>query len=336
MTNSQSQTIPRLGITMGDPNGIGPEVIVKSLQRMSPFNGWTPLIFGDLAVLHEVNETLQTSLEFRSFEGSFSKDKKIDVVDLAVQEDRDWCLGKMCAWGGESAHRFLTTAIEWTKEEKTHAIVTAPLCKESLHAAKHFFPGHTEMLSHYTNKARPVMMLAVDNLRAIHVTTHMALREAIEWLTADRILEVIEIAHDALLQLGITSPRIGVPGLNPHAGENGLFGTEEKDIIVPAIESARKKGIQCEGPYPPDTIFLHHRDGRLDAVIALYHDQGFIPLKLIGFDRGVNVTLGLPIIRTSVDHGTAFDRAPEYNANPNSMICAIDMAIRMVRNRHSK
>lgn len=322
---------------MGDPNGIGPEVLIRALQNLHPFNTWHPWVFGDKEILNQVSKHLKTQLVFETAstqsidtEREFPSDTwTIPVVDLAVKSGRSWSPGTLCAWGGESAYTFLRTAIKDALQEKIHAIVTAPLCKEALHAAGHHFPGHTEMLSHYTNGARPVMMLNVEPLRAIHVTAHMSLRRAIDWLTPDRIVEVMQIGHKALQSLGIANPRLGIPGLNPHASEQGLFGDEEQDIIVPAIEKARSLGIHCEGPLPPDTVFLKHQEGLFDAVIALYHDQAHIPLKLLGFERGVNVTLGLPIIRTSVDHGTAFDRAASFSANPGSMIQALLLAQQM-------
>ncbi len=349
---------PKLGLTLGDPNGIGPEIIIRALHQLHPFLTWQPIVFGDLEVLQAVNHQLDTPLQFVSEETMlphqststetmlpyqltpspsnsanrvFDEDSYvIPVHDIAVKKDRQWQPGLLCAWGGETAYRCLVAAIEAAKTGKISAIATAPLSKAALHAAGHFFPGHTEILSHHTNQAQPVMMLTVDNLRAIHVTVHLALRQAIASLTPERILKVMRIAHQALIQMGIEKPRLGVPGLNPHASENGIFGTEERDIILPAIEQARREGMDCEGPISPDVIFIQHRDNRFDAVIALYHDQAHIPLKLIGFERGVNVTLGLPIIRTSVDHGTAFDRAALFQADPNSLIHAIHMAHQLV------
>ncbi len=323
----------RLGLTMGDPNGVGPEIIIRALQQIQPTE-WQPLIFGDWHVLQEINTILGSPLQFCKFDEGDSKESAIPVLDLAVSINREWEPGKLCAWGGESSYCFLTEAIQWALEKKIGAIVTAPLCKEALHAAGHFFPGHTEILSHHTNGALPVMMLAVDNLRAIHVTLHMSLRDAIAALTPERIVKVITIADKALRQMGIEHPRLAVPGLNPHAGENALFGTEEQEIIIPAIEEAQRRGFDCQGPFPPDTIFLHHRDNLFDAVITLYHDQAHIPFKLLGFERGVNITLGLPIIRTSVDHGTAFDRASQFQSDPESLIHAIEFAQMMIVNNY--
>lgn len=331
------KTIPRFGLTMGDPNGIGPEIIIRSLQKLKPWSNWQPIVFGDLDILLETNTILKEPLQFYDIQGpSNPNEDAIPVLDLAVQESRQWEPGKLCAWGGESAYTFLTEAIQWASKDKIKAIVTAPLCKESLHEAGYFFPGHTEILSHHTNKALPIMMLAVDDLKAIHVTLHMALKDAIESLTIERIVNVMGIGNEALKSIGIEKPRLGVPGLNPHAGENGLFGTEEREIIIPAIEKARSLGIQCEGPISPDVVFLRHRAGDFDAVITLYHDQAHIAFKLLGFERGVNVTLGLPIIRTSVDHGTAFDIAAKYQSDPTSMIYAINFARQMVSKKSEK
>lgn len=332
-----SKTLPQFGLTMGDPNGIGPEIIIRSLQNLKPWKNWQPMIFGDLDVLLEVNTLLKNPLQFYNIKNtSSSNEYAVPVLDLAIQDSRQWEPGKLCAWGGESAYTFVTEAIQWASKDQIAAIVTAPLCKESLHAAGHIFPGHTEILSHHTSKAPPIMMLAVDGLKAIHVTLHMALKDAIASLTTERIVEVMCIGNTALQQMGIKKPRLGIPGLNPHAGENGLFGNEEKEIIIPAIEKARSLGIECNGPISPDVVFLRHRDGEFDAVITLYHDQAHIAFKLLGFERGVNITLGLPIIRTSVDHGTAFDRAAKFQSDPTSMIEAIHFARKMVSQNSEK
>ncbi len=322
--------LPRLGLTMGDPNGIGPEIIIRALHQLQPLTSWQPLVFGDLEVLQKINVILGSPLQFSNFEESVHSPKIIPVVDLTVAENRQWEPGKLSAWGGESSYVFLTEAIHWTLDHKISAIVTAPLCKEAMHAAGHFYPGHTEILSIQTNQALPVMMLVVDEMRAIHVTAHMSLKKAIASLTPERILKVIMIADKTLRQMGIQHPKFGVPGLNPHASENGLFGEEEQEIIIPAIKEAQKRGIECKGPISPDVVFLQHQNGVFDAVIALYHDQAHIPLKLLGFERGVNVTLGLPIIRTSVDHGTAFDRTALFQSDSSSLIHAILFAQKLI------
>jgi 4-hydroxythreonine-4-phosphate dehydrogenase len=322
------QTSMKLGLTMGDPNGIGPEVLLRALTQLQPFDGWEPLIFGDLEVLESMAAQLGSSLRLQAVLAADTPVAAgaIPVRNLAVSKDRCWELGRCDPWGGESAFRFVHEAIVAANQGKIAAIVTGPLAKAALQAAGHDFPGHTEMLAHYTNTPRSVMMLVVDQLRAVMATLHLSLREAIDTLTPELLVDTMRITDQALRRMGVSEPRLGIPGLNPHAGENGLFGSEEQEIILPAIAQARQQGIQCSMPISPDAIFLQHQQGRFDAVIALYHDQALIPLKLIGFDRAVNVTLGLPIIRTSVDHGTAFDLAPQLNANPGSMLAAIAMA----------
>lgn len=334
-----SENLPVLGLTLGDPNGVGPEVVLRALAEPPESGTWRPLIFGDWEVVRQVNQWLGEPVALRrcppDLQALPEQAEGVPVLDLAVQEARQWSLGTCCAWGGESAFRFVHEAIRWAQERRIAALVTAPLAKEALQAAGHRFPGHTEMLSHYTNGAHSVMMLAVDNLRATMVTLHMSLRGVLETLTPELILDVIQITDQALRQMQIPSPRLVVPGLNPHAGENGLFGSEEQEIIVPALEQARQMGIEVTGPLPPDTVFLRHQKGEFDAVVALYHDQALIPLKLIGFDRAVNVTLGLPILRTSVDHGTAFDIAPRLQADPGSMVAAIRMALQLASGAQS-
>ena len=326
-------TLIKIGLTMGDPNGIGAEVLLKALEIMHPFDDWEPLIFGDIVILKSMNDILGTPFSFVNTSGNsknFEKNSQdrfcIPVVDLVEKNDRQWELGKCNKWGGKSAFKFVFEAINYIKKEKINAIVTAPVSKEALYKAGHFFPGHTEILSHYFDGNRTVMMLAVDKLRATMVTLHVSLRQALELLSQELILEVIEITNVGLKKIGIPKPILGVAGLNPHAGENKLFGDEEDSIILPAMELARKKGINCYGPFPPDTVFLEHSKGLFDVVVAHYHDQALIPLKLFGFDRAVNITLGIPIIRTSPDHGTAFKLAPLLEANPRSMLEAIKTA----------
>ena len=326
-----------IGLTMGDPNGIGPEVLLKTLEQMHPYQDWQPLIFGDLEILKKMNKILNFNFSFKTISNThkdFSNHTDslcLPIIDLTVKKNRKWKLGISSIWGGESSFQFVHSAISFANRKAIDAIVTAPLAKESLQAAGHYFPGHTEMLSHFSNGKRSVMMMVVDNLRASMVTLHVPLRQALESLSPELILEVMEISNSGLIKMGILAPKIGIPGINPHAGENGLFGDEEEYIIRPAMELAQEKGISCDGPFPPDTVFLEHLKGRFDAVIAFYHDQALIPLKLYGFDRAVNITLGLPLIRTSPDHGTAFDIASQVNANPTSMIEATKTALKMAR-----
>ena len=327
-----------IGLTMGDPNGIGPEVLLRALKLMHPFQGWKPLIFGDKEVLIKINDVLGTPFTFENLSGdnkTFNKITQekfcIPLIDLTVKRGKKWEHGICNKWGGESAYQFIIKAIKFAKNNKIDAVVTAPISKEAIVEAGHMFSGHTEILSHHCDGRRSVMMLVVDELRASMVTLHISLRQVLESLSKEKILEVMEITDNGLKKMGIPKPILGIAGLNPHAGENRLFGDEEETIIRPAMDLARKKGINCLGPFPPDTIFLEHLKGLFNVVIAHYHDQALIPLKLYGFDRAVNITLGLPIIRTSPDHGTAFKLAPLFKANPNSMIEAIKVAIKIAR-----
>ena len=332
----KKETKIKIGLTMGDPNGIGPEVLIRALHSLYPFKEWVPLIFGDLEILKDMNKTVGTNLSIKPISKNhnlsnedLNDSKNIPLIDLSVRKNRKLELGSCSSWGGESAFTFFQNAILWAKNNSIDAIVTAPLSKEALFLAGYNFPGHTEIISHYSNGVRTVMMLVVDNLRASMVTLHMPLRQALDSLTSDLILEVIEITNNGLKRMGIPKPKLGIAGLNPHAGENGLFGNEENQIIVPALELAYKKNINCKGPFPPDTIFLEHRKGMFDAVVTMYHDQALIPLKLYGFDRAVNVTLGSPIIRTSPDHGTAYQLARKMEADPSSMIESIKLALKI-------
>jgi len=243
----------------------------------------------------------------------------------------DLPFGRLDSRAGEAAFRYLEKAIALASEGRAAAIATAPLNKEAMHLAGHRYPGHTEILADLTGTGDYAMMLVTPDLKVIHVSTHVALREAIERATTERELAVMRLAHDSLRALGVERPRVAVAGLNPHAGENGLFGTEDAERIAPAVEWARGEGIDATGPHPPDTVFMRARRGEFDVVVVQYHDQGHIPVKLMGFDTGVNVTVGLPFFRTSVDHGTAFDIAGTGEADPTSMRAALDLARTLTR-----
>ena len=253
-------------------------------------------------------------------------------------------MGKVSKEAGEAAFQYVVKVIELANKGKVDATVTNAFNKEAINLAGHHYSGHTEVYAEYTGTKSYTMMLALGDLRVVHVSTHVSLREACDRVKKDRVLEVIRIANDACKQLGIKNPKVGVAGLNPHSGEGGLFGREEIEEIIPAIEAANAEGILAEGPVPPDTVFSKARGGWYDIVVAMYHDQGHIPLKVVGFvyDRdaqvweaveGVNITLGLPIIRVSVDHGTAFDQAGTGQANELSLMNSIDYAIRLAKNR---
>ena len=335
-------TSRHLAITMGDPAGIGPEIIVKAcigLQDRIAKGDLRLLIIGSGAALNAAKAALGASL----------------AIPQVSAEDRDWpnlCFlqadaegapihpGVLSADGGRFAFKAIEQGVRLTQAGRTAAIVTAPLNKEALNKAGYHYPGHTEMLAHLTGVRGSVMLLAHGNMRVSHVSTHVALEDVPKRLTPERLRQVIDLTDDALRRLGIARPKIAVAALNPHAGEGGLFGRQDIDVSAPTIAKAVDDGLDVVGPVPGDTIFVKLRAGQFDAVVAMYHDQGHIPVKLLGFQvdpatgrwqelSGVNITLGLPIIRTSVDHGTAFDIAGKGIANEHSLIEAIDYAERL-------
>jgi 4-hydroxythreonine-4-phosphate dehydrogenase len=323
---------PLLGVTMGDPAGVGPEVIVRALAHPEIRSVCAPVVIGDAnAVRQAMNlagislrlETIRTPIEWAGDSGS------LYLVDLG-NVPSDLPVGKVDARGGRAAYEYVARAVEYAMAGDIQGIVTAPLNKEALNLAGYHFPGHTEILARLSGVQHFSMMLVGPTLRVIHVTTHISLRRACDLIRKERVLRVICLADSALKQMGIAEPRIGVAGLNPHAGENGLLGEEDAAEIEPAIIAAREAGMQVTGPLPADTIF--HRTvarGEFDIVVVMYHDQGHIPLKTLDFEGGVNVTVGLPFIRTSVDHGTAFDIAGKGKADPRSMREALLLAARM-------
>lgn len=323
---------PVLAITMGDPAGVGPEVIVKALEHDAVWQACRPVVIGDARWMTDAARIVGTKRTVRAVTSVFEAGARdsIDVLDLA-NVPTDFVRGKVSAAGGRAAYEYIERAVQLALNHQANAIVTAPLNKEALHAAGKMFAGHTEILAELCGVKGTVMMLTCPRLRVSHVSTHVSLREALARVTTERVMRVIQLTHDALVQMGIAAPRLAVAGLNPHAGESGLFGNEEEKIIAPAIHAAQHAGIDARGPFPPDTIFWRATQGEFDAVIAMYHDQGHIPMKLLGFFDGVNVTLGLPIIRTSVDHGTAFDIAGTGRADERSMIAAILLAAQMAR-----
>ncbi|HWI46564.1 MAG TPA: 4-hydroxythreonine-4-phosphate dehydrogenase PdxA, partial [Rubrobacter sp.] len=252
----------------------------------------------------------------------------VDVIpETELPEDLPF--GELDARAGDAAFRYVERATGLASERRVGAIATAPLNKEAMHLAGHKYPGHTEILAELTGTKDYAMMLVTDELKVIHVSTHVSLKEAIERARPERELAVIRLAHESLKKLGVESPRVAVAGLNPHAGENGLFGTEDAEQIAPAVAAAVEEGIDATGPHPPDTVMMRARMSAYDIVVVQYHDQGHIPIKLMGFDTGVNVTVGLPFFRTSVDHGTAFDIAGTGKADPASLRAALDLARRL-------
>ena len=339
--------LPKIGITMGDPAGIGPEIIVKALSQKSIYRICQPVVIGDASVFQEIIRILKSQLSvncIRQVEEANSHYGTIDLLDLHNVDVEQLEFGKVSAMAGNAAFQAVQKAIDMALMGKLDATVTAPINKESLNLAGHHFSGHTEIYAHFTGSKKYAMLLVEGNFRVIHVSTHVPLREACDLVKADRVFETIELLHNACRQLGVENPRIGVAGLNPHASDGGLFGDEEEKEITPAILKARQLGINAEGPIPPDTLFPKAAGGFFDGCVAMYHDQGHIPFKMLGFEwdsekeqmksvRGVNITLGLPIIRTSVDHGTAFEIAGKGVASPDAMVLAIQYAAQLVRNK---
>ncbi|WP_432240124.1 4-hydroxythreonine-4-phosphate dehydrogenase PdxA [Herbaspirillum robiniae] len=320
---------PVIGITMGDATGVGPEIIMKSLARRALYEGCRPLVIGDAKRLLNAGRITGVPLKVRAIsspaEARFTYGE-IDCIDLGlIPEDLPY--GKLSAVAGNAAFQYIARTVELTSAGELDAICTAPLNKEALHAGGHIFPGHTEILAHLTGIPEVSMMLVAPKLRVIHVTTHIGLIDAINRIEPGLVQRTIERAHDTLVRAGISQPRIGVCGINPHAGENGLFGYgEEEKKIIPAIEVLRARGWDVEGPLPADTLFYRAGRGDFDVVVAMYHDQGHGPVKVMGLEAGVNVTVGLPVIRTSVDHGTAFDIAGKGIADEGSMLEALKQA----------
>jgi 4-hydroxythreonine-4-phosphate dehydrogenase len=337
---------PIIGISMGDPAGIGPEIIVTALARDVVAQMCRPIVVGDpnvidraIAILHS---PLKVNIIAKVADARFG-DRLINVFPAGVKSTPP-PIGVVCADAGDAAFHAVKTVIELAMAGEIDATVTAPIHKEALLRAGHHFPGHTEIFAHYTGTSDYTMMLAAENFRVVHVSTHVSLRQACDAVTRDRVRRVIGLANDACKRLGIAHPRIGVAGLNPHASDGGLFGSEEREHIIPAIEEARSDGMNVDGPHPPDTFFAKAISGVYDICVAMYHDQGHIPVKIRGFHfdaktnawdsvRGINVSLGLPIIRTSVDHGTAFDQAGKGTASDASLLDAIEYAAKMAMNR---
>jgi 4-hydroxythreonine-4-phosphate dehydrogenase len=321
-----------VAITMGDPAGVGPEIVAKVF---ADGDGEVPraVVIGDAAILERAVRLLELPLRVNVIERPEDAAFAPGTVDLvaATELPEDLEFGKIDARAGDAAYEYVRRAVEHALGGGVHAIATAPLNKEAMHLGGHKYPGHTELLAELCDVRDYAMMLVSDDLRVVHVSTHVSLEEAIRRVQPERELTVIRLAHRSLLQLGVEKPRVAVAGLNPHAGEAGLFGTEDTERIAPAVEAARAEGIDASGPWPPDTVFMAARQGRFDIVVVQYHDQGHIPIKLMGFDTGVNVTVGLPFFRTSVDHGTAFDIAGTGKADASSMRAALDLAATLAR-----
>ncbi len=330
------ENLPRLAITMGDPAGVGAEVVLKALLHESVYQTCVPIVFGDVLYLQGAARKLGLPVRVLSAEEAVPDRDTVCVVQSTRADLSGVRFGELSAAAGKAGAESVIVAAQAVLSGEFSAIVTAPLNKEAIALGGYPYPGHTELLAEVTRTEKYGMLLLSGNLRVIHVSTHVSLREAIERVKTARVLECIRLGYSACRSLGILHPRIAVAGLNPHAGEHGMFGTEETQEIDPAIALAVAEGIEATGAHPPDTIFAKTANGDFDLVVAMYHDQGHIPVKLHGFDNGVNVTLGLPIIRVSVDHGTAFDIAGKGIAREQSMLEAIRVAVQMVHAKQQK
>ena len=321
-----------IAVTMGDPAGIGPEIIIKSLSEAG-LAGAPVVVVGCVRTLRRImamNITPQAELRViqKVCDAHFAPGV-INVMDEPLANPDALTPGVVQAAAGDLAYRCIKRATALALSGEVKAIATAPLNKEALHLGGHNYPGHTELLAHLTGSKEYAMVLYTDKLKVIHISTHISLRKFLDTLNGERVKTVIRVANHFLKRVGIERPRIA--GVNPHAGEHGLFGTEEIEIIAPAIEAMQAEDIDVTGPCPPDTVFMQCHEGLFDMVVAMYHDQGHIPLKLLGFYDGVNITAGLPFIRTSADHGTAFDIAWTGKAKSESMAVSIQLAMQISR-----
>lgn len=331
-----NDTRPIVAITMGDASGVGPEIIMKALARADVHALCRPLVVGDATRLREAEAITGAGLAVAACatpaEARFARGT-VDCIDLGLIP-AGHPFGQLSPVSGEAAYRYIERATRLVEAGEADAICTAPLSKEALHAAGHRYPGHTELLAHLTGTPEVSMMLVAPKLRVIHVTTHIGLMDAIRKIEPGLVERVIARGHATLVKAGIAEPRIGVCGINPHAGENGLFGQgEEEEKIIPAVRACRAKGWKVDGPLPADTLFFRAARGDFDLVVAMYHDQGHAPVKVMGLEAGVNITVGLPVIRTSVDHGTAFDIAGRGVADEGSLVEALRQAAELAPRR---
>jgi len=328
--------LPLIAVTMGDPSGIGPEIMVKALAEPEIKEICRPVVFGDPGALRlylKAGDKIAIN-ELTDLAQTHPLNDQIDVWPLSRLEKQDILPGRPSPVGGQAMVNYIVRAVELAQKGDVAAVVTGPISKSLMQQAGYPFAGHTELIAHLTRTKEVVMMLAGARLRVALVTIHCALKDVASHLNQSKIFRTLEITWQALKRdFGLDLPRLAVAALNPHAGEAGLFGLEEQELIRPAIEKAQKQGMTVEGPFPADTLFYQAVQGRFDAVVAMYHDQGLIPLKLLHFTDGVNITLGLPIIRTSVDHGTAYDIAGKGIADAHSLIAAVKLAVQMAENR---
>jgi 4-hydroxythreonine-4-phosphate dehydrogenase len=322
--------IKKIGITMGDPSGVGPEIIVKTLAEMAPATRTATAVIGNREKLLRADALLGCGLRYADFDKAV--EGEVPVLDVASKDQDRIIDGKMSAAGGDAAYQYVAQAVKLALDGRIAVIVTAPLNKAAMHEAGHHYDGHTELLATLTGAKSSFMLLASDKLSAVHVSTHVSLRGATERAKTERVLATIRAGHAHYRSIGYQSPCIAVAGLNPHCGEGGIFGREEIEQINRAVELGREEGMDVKGPISGDTVFYRALNGEFDLVVAQYHDQGHIPTKLVAFDTTVNVSLGLPIRRTSVDHGTAFDIAWTGKAGNVNMKSAISYA-RMMADR---
>jgi len=338
---------PIIGITMGDPASIGPEIAIKALLNDRIHAICRPLLVGDADVFNDIVQRLKLPATINAItkvQDAAFKPGTVDVFDLKNVDMGKLVFGEIAAMAGNASFEAVKKVIDLAMAGEIDATVTGPINKKSINEAGHHFAGHTEIYAHYTGTKKYAMLLVEENMRVIHVSTHVSLRQACDLVKKERIIQVIELLHNGILQLGGTNVKIGVAGLNPHAGDSGLFGTEDDEEIKPAVEEARKLGYDVDGPVPADTLFSKAATGSYGGIVAMYHDQGHIPFKLTGFKwnaekkqmdsvKGVNITMGLPIIRTSVDHGTAFEIAGKGIASPDAMVLAIEAAVQLSKYR---
>ncbi|MCB0729539.1 MAG: 4-hydroxythreonine-4-phosphate dehydrogenase PdxA [Ignavibacteriae bacterium] len=341
------KTKPIIGITMGDPASIGPEIAIKALQSEEIYDICRPIVIGDYNVIKNACHMLNLSFSVNRINHINQSEYnygKIDVYDLNNVDLSKLKQGEISIEAGKAAFESVAKVIELAQAGSIDATVTGPINKESINRAGYHYSGHTEIYAHLTNTKKYGMLLVENNFRVIHVSTHVSLRDACDLVKKERILDTIELLHNACQQLGLQNPKIAVAGLNPHSSDGGLFGNEEKLEIIPAVEEGKKRGYLVEGPIPADSLFPKAIGGVYDGIVAMYHDQGHIPFKLVGFSwdnnlhkmksvSGVNITLGLPIIRTSVDHGTAMEIAGKGIASPDAMILAIKYAVKLSNSR---
>ncbi|WP_413804916.1 4-hydroxythreonine-4-phosphate dehydrogenase PdxA [Streptomyces sp. OE57] len=324
--------LPLIAVTMGDGAGIGPEVVVAALLDDAVLTRCRPVVIGDARRLREAARVLGLDCEIAAVDHPRDAEftpGRVNVVDLGLlPADLPW--GRLSPVAGDAAYAFIRRAAELAVAGEVHAICTAPLNKEALHAAGHLYPGHTELLAHLTGTEEVSMMLSTEKVKVIHVTTHIGLIDAVHRIEPGLVERTVRRGHEAMVRAGTPNPVIGVCGINPHAGENGLFGYgEEDEKIVPALDKLRADGVDARGPLPADTAFFLASRGDYDLIVAMYHDQGHGPVKVLGIEAGVNLTVGLPVIRTSVDHGTAFDIAGTGTAEAGSMVEALRQAAGM-------